>query len=63
MTIHIRKLGKARRLRSKQQLAHKPSGAGKGRWHSRSCLWRSKRKTRRKHLISKASRRLNRRVG
>lgn len=60
MTVKIRKLGKALRLRSKKDLAHKPSGVGKGRWHSRTSLWASKRKDRRKRLIANASRRRNR---
>lgn len=60
MSVVIRKLGKARRLKSKTQLAHKPSGHGKGRWHSRTSLWASKRKDRRKRLIANASRRRNR---
>ncbi len=60
MSIVIRKFGKARRLLSKKQMAHKPSGHGKGRWHSRTSLWASKRKDRRKRLISDASRRRNR---
>lgn len=60
MSLIIRKLGKALRLRSKKQMAHKPSGHGKGRWHSRTTLWKSKRKDRRKRLIANKSRRLNR---
>lgn len=60
MSVIIRKLGKARRLSSKKQMAHKPSGHGKGRWHSRTSLWASKRKDRRKRLVSNESRRRNR---
>lgn len=60
MTVKIRRFGKALRLRSRKQLAHKPSGIGKGRWHSRTALWASKRKDRRKRLIANASRRRNR---
>lgn len=52
--------GKARRLRSKRQLVHKPLRQGKGRWHSRSALWASKRRYRRRRLIANASRRRNR---
>lgn len=58
MTLKIRKISP--RLRSKKQLAHKPSGHGIGRWHSRTSLWKSKRKDRRKRLIADASRRRNR---
>lgn len=58
MTIKFLRVG--RRLRSKRQLAHKPSGHGKGRWHSRTTLWASKRKDRRKRLIANESRRRNR---
>lgn len=54
--------GKARRLKSKKDLAHKPSGVGKGRWHSRTSLWKAKRKARRTRLIADASRRRNRTV-
>lgn len=60
MSVTIRAFGKALRLRSKNQLAHNPSGIGKGRWHSRTALWKSKRKDRRKRLIADASRRRNR---
>lgn len=60
MKVQIRKFGKARRLRSRTQLAHKPSGHGIGRWHSRTSLWASKRKDRRKRLIANESRRQNR---
>lgn len=60
MSITIRKVGKARRLRSKRDLAHKPSGFGKGRWHSRTCLWKAHQKARRKRIIANASRRRNR---
>lgn len=60
MTFTIRKLGKSKRLSSKKQMAHKPSGHGKGRWHSRTSLWASKRKDRRKRIIANESRRRNR---
>lgn len=60
MTYTIKKLPKSSRLRSNKELAHKPSGVGKGRWHSRTALWKSKRKDRRKRLIADASRRRNR---
>lgn len=60
MSVIIRKLGKSRRLSSKKQMAHKPSGHGKGRWHSRTSLWASKRKDRRKRIVSNESRRRNR---
>lgn len=53
-------LGRPRRLRSAKQLEHKPSGVGKGRWHSRQALWRAKRKDRRKRQIAAASRARNR---
>lgn len=58
--MRILRLGKARRLRSKKALAHKPSGFGKGKWHSRSTLWAYKRKGRRLRLIAAESRRRNR---
>lgn len=60
MSITIKRFGKALRLRSKKDLAHKPSGHGKGRWHSRTSLWLSKRKDRRKRIIAAKSRRANR---
>lgn len=60
MTVTIRRFGKARRLRSKKDLA-KPSGHGKGKWHSRTTLlWAYKRLSRRRRLIAAASRRRNR---
>lgn len=59
MTDLIRR-GKAKRLRARTQLAHKPSGRGKGKWHSRTSLWAYKRLTRRKRLIAHTSRRRNR---
>lgn len=59
MSITIRKLGKSRRLRSKKELAHKPSGHGKGKWQSRSSLWLYKRLSRRKRIIAAHSRRVN----
>lgn len=58
MSLTIRKLSK--RLRSKKALAHKTSGFGKGRWHSRTALWASKRKDRRRRIIANESRRINR---
>lgn len=60
MSVQIIKTGKARRLRSRYQMAHKPSGHGKGKWHSRTSLWAYKRLSRRKRLIAAASRRANR---
>lgn len=60
MSITIRKLGKAKRLRSRMQMAHKPSGTGQGKWHSRVSLWAYKRLARRKRLMADASRRQNR---
>jgi hypothetical protein len=53
-------LGRSRRLRNKNQLGHKPSGWGKGKWHSRESLWNYKRKARRKNKIAAASRKRNR---
>lgn len=58
MSITIRKISK--RLRSKADLQHKPSGFGKGKWHSRTSLWNYKRLSRRRRLIANASRRRNR---
>lgn len=58
MSLTIRKLRK--RLRSKRQMAHKPSGVGKGRWHGRATLWLYKRKSRRLRKIAEASRYRNR---
>lgn len=58
MSVKIRKLTK--RLRSKKQMAHKPNGHGQGRWHSRTTLWASKRKDRRRRIIANNSRRANR---
>ena len=60
MSLVIKRFGKAKRLRSKKHLAHKPSGHGKGRWHNRTTLWKSKRKDRRKRIIANHSRRMNR---
>jgi hypothetical protein len=59
-TITIIKRGKSRRLRSKRQLKHKPNGHGIRRWHSRTTLWKSKRKDRIKRIVASASRRANR---
>ncbi len=59
MSLVIRKK-KAHRLRSKNSLKHKPNGHGTGKWHSRTSLWAYKRLSRRKRLISNASRRRNR---
>lgn len=53
--------GKARRLRSKKNMKHKPmNGYSVGKWHSRTSLWNYKRLSRRKRLISNASRHANR---
>lgn len=60
MTVTIRRFGKSLRLRSKKKLAHKPSGHGIGKWHSRTSLWAYKRLSRRKRLIANESRRRNR---
>ncbi len=60
MTVQIIKRGKARRLRSRWQMAHKPSGVGKGKWHSRTSLWNYKRAARRARKVADASRRANR---
>lgn len=56
----IRRWGKARRLRSMADMKHMPTVRGQGRWESKACLWRHKRKARRKRLIANASRRQNR---
>ena len=58
MSIKIRKVNQ--RQRSKKTMAHKPSGFGKGKWHSRSTLWRWKRAERRRRQIANESRRRNR---
>ena len=58
MTLAVKKLHP--RLRSKKQLAHRPSGHGAGHWASRTALWKWKRKERRKRLIAAESRRDNR---
>lgn len=50
---------KSKRIRSKRDLAHKPSGSGKGRWHSRTSLWKAHRKSRRLRKIRAASRARN----
>lgn len=60
MTVTIIRRGKSRRLKSRKQLLHKPSGHGKGKWHSRTSLWAYKRLTRRKNQIASASRQRNR---
>lgn len=60
MTVTIRKLGKARRLRHRSQLGHKPSGRGHGKWQNRASLWAYKRASRRRRLMANASRRRNR---
>ncbi len=52
-------LKKSKRLRSKKAMAHKPSGHGKGKWHSRTSLWAYKRLSRRKRQIAARSRRIN----
>ncbi len=59
MSVTI-KVKKSHRLRSRKDLGHNPSGHGKGRWHSRTCLWRWKMKARRKRQVSNLSRRQNR---
>ncbi len=56
----VRRWGKARRLRDKKKLAHRPSGHGKGKWQSRTTLWAYKRLSRRKRIIAADSRRENR---
>jgi hypothetical protein len=48
------------RLRSKYDLAHKPNGHGKGRWHSRTTLWEARGNARRLRKIAAESRRKNR---
>lgn len=62
MTISIIKRGKARRLRSRDQMAHKPNGHSQGKWHSRAALWAYKRASRITRKIADASRRRNRRA-
>lgn len=52
--------GPNRRKSLKADLAHMPSGHGKGRWHNRATLWRAYLKARRKRRIAKLSRRVNR---
>ncbi len=56
----LKRSGKARRLRSRWQMNHKPNGHGKGKWHSRTSLWAYKRQSRRARLTAAASRRRNR---
>ena len=58
-SVTIRKFGKARRL-TKAKMQHKPSGKGKGKWHSRTTLWGYKVKSRRLRKIAADSRRRNR---
>lgn len=53
-------MGKGRRLRARKAMKHKPSGFGKGKWHSRTSLWAYKRSSRRKRLMADQSRRVNR---
>ena len=60
MSVTIRKIGKSRRFTRQPHLRHKPSGFGKGKWHSNATLWAYKLKARRKRLISSDSRRRNR---
>ena len=60
MSVSILRFGKARRLRDRKKMAHKPSGHGQGKWHSRTSLWAYKRLSRRRRLIANASRRMNR---
>lgn len=56
----LRRWGKARRLRSRKALAHRPMLTGTGKWHSRNTLWRYKRASRRRRLIAAESRWRNR---
>lgn len=58
--VYIKRWGKARRLRSRKALAHKPTLVRTGKWHSRNSLWAYKRLSRRKRIISNNSRRANR---
>jgi hypothetical protein len=61
--MKIRLIGnKAKRLRNKSELAHKPLPWGKGRWHSRTVLWKARGHARRRRAIASASRRRNRLV-
>lgn len=48
------------RLRSRTQLAHRPSWFGTGTWHSRATLWRYVQHRRRRNQQAAASRRRNR---
>lgn len=51
MTYTIKRR-KGSRLRNKRQTLHKPSGDGKGKWHSRATFWAYKRKSRRLRRIA-----------
>lgn len=50
----------SKRLRSKDDLANKPSGHGKGRWQSRTVLWKARQKAKRKRAVAQGSRGRNR---
>lgn len=58
MSFTIRKLSK--RLRSRKDLAHKPTVTGQGIWHNMKTLWNYKMKSRRLRKIAAESRRRNR---
>lgn len=58
MTAKILKRNK--RLLSRKQMAHKPSGRGTGKWQDRTTLWNYKMKSRRLRRIAAESRRRNR---
>lgn len=59
MPVKIKKLH--RRKRSKAELAHNPSGHGKGRWHNKKTLWASRMARRKRNAVASASRARNRR--
>ena len=58
MAITIRRIHP--RLRSRTQLAHKPSGHGKGKWQNIKTLWAYKTAARKRRNTAEASRRRNR---
>lgn len=58
MSIQI--LKKSKRIRSKKEMAHKPSGFGKGKWHSRTTLWKSRLARKKRNAVASASRAANR---
>lgn len=58
--VQIIKHGKAKRLRSKNDVRHRPTLRGIGKWESLACFWRYKRKSRRLRKIADESRRRNR---